>query len=183
MGALPWWSDGVRFECQETGRCCVSRGSYGYVYLTLEDRRRLARHFGISTTRFTRRYCERTDGHWRLRGDRPECRFLDGSRCAVYEARPTQCRTWPFWPENMKAKVWTTEIVAFCPGIGKGRLYSGEEIEVLLAASDASATQARPNPAGRRRRRQRRTRVSQLDSGTRGSVSCRCQARRGRPGR
>ena len=28
-----------------------------------------------------------------------------------------QCRTWPFWPENMSSKAWTS-IAAFCPGVG-----------------------------------------------------------------
>ena len=41
-----WWKDGIRFECQGSGKCCLSRGTHGYVYLTLEDRRRFARHFG-----------------------------------------------------------------------------------------------------------------------------------------
>jgi len=52
------------------------------------------------------------------------CRFLDPvtkKRCLVYEARPAQCRTWPFWPENMNARAWDREVVAFCPGVGKGR--------------------------------------------------------------
>lgn len=132
MAGTPWWSEGIRFECQETGRCCVSRGAYGYVYLTLEDRRRLARHFGMATSTFTRRHCLRTDGHWHLRDFTDKCQYLDGVRCTVYEARPTQCRTWPFWPENMKAKVWAGEIAAYCPGIGKGRLYTASEIRELL---------------------------------------------------
>jgi Fe-S-cluster containining protein len=135
VARLPWWSGGVRFECQETGQCCVSRGGYGYVYLTLEDRRRLARHFGLPTGTFTRRYCERTNGHWHLREVGPECRFLEGKRCGVYAARPSQCRTWPFWPENMKPRVWNTEIAAFCPGVGKGRSWSAEEIRALLDAA------------------------------------------------
>ena len=59
---LRWWSNGIRFECQESARCCVSRGEYGYVYLTLEDRRRLASHFGVPTREFTRRWCAKTDG-------------------------------------------------------------------------------------------------------------------------
>jgi hypothetical protein len=32
----------------------------------------------------------------------------------------------------MKRRVWETEIVPFCAGIGKGRLYSAAEIEAIL---------------------------------------------------
>ena len=131
--AKKFWTEGIRFECQGTGRCCTSRGSYGYVYLTLEDRRRLARRLGLSTATFTRRHCVKTDGYFHLKGPEKNCVFLNGTRCDVYEARPAQCRTWPFWPENMKAKVWSQEIASFCPGVGKGRRYSAEEIEELMA--------------------------------------------------
>ena len=132
MPRSPWWSDGIRFECQETGRCCVARGSYGYVYLTLADRQRLARHFGLSTRAFTRRHCLRTDGHWHLRDFTDQCAYLDGVRCRVYEARPEQCRTWPFWPENMSPRAWSKEVAGYCPGVGKGRVVSGPEIVQLL---------------------------------------------------
>jgi Fe-S-cluster containining protein len=135
--SAPWWHDGARFACQGSGRCCVSRGAYGWVYLTLEDRRRLARALGMPTRQFTREYCDKTDGLFHLRDIGPDCRFLAGRRCQVYEARPTQCRTWPFWPENMSARAWTA-IAAECPGIGKGRIVPREEIERILREQRAS---------------------------------------------
>lgn len=130
----PFWKTGIRFECQETGRCCTSRGEYGYIYLTLDDRRRLAAHLGMATAHFTRRYCTTTDGHVHLKNPDRDCGFLDGKRCTVYEGRPAQCRTWPFWPENMNARVWRDEIVTFCPGIGKGPLVDAKTIARLLDA-------------------------------------------------
>ncbi len=128
-----FWSSGIQFECQGSGKCCVSRGQYGYVYLTLNDRKRFAKFLKISTLSFTRKYCSKTDGYFHLKISKNEnCMFLDAKRCSAYEARPTQCRTWPFWPENMNVKVWEKEVKAFCPGIGKGKLYSKEDIEQLL---------------------------------------------------
>lgn len=141
MARAPWWKDGVRFECQGSGRCCLSRGTHGYVYLTLEDRRRFASHLGLSTAAFTRKYCATKDGWHFLKAEDPAisnpekeyaCRFLKDKRCTVYEARPAQCRTWPFWPENMGAKAWDREVVKFCPGVGKGRVVPASEIEALL---------------------------------------------------
>lgn len=126
-----WWHDGVRFACQGSGKCCVSRGAHGFVYLTLDDRRRLAKSLGVPTREFTRNYCLRTDGLFHLRDTGPDCRFLEHNRCAVYEARPTQCRTWPFWPENMPAKAWSS-VAAFCPGVGKGAAVPAERIEAIL---------------------------------------------------
>lgn len=131
-GRKPWWAEGIPFECQGSGRCCVSRGAYGYVYVTLEDRRRLAQALQLPTARFTREYCLKAeDGQFYLDSPEPECRFLDGTRCSVYAARPTQCRTWPFWPENMRAKAWT-RIADFCPGIGRGDVVPAETIIALL---------------------------------------------------
>jgi Fe-S-cluster containining protein len=128
-----FYSDGIRFECQGTGGCCRSRGPYGYVYLSLEDRRSLAAHLGLSTYAFTRRYCDKTDGLFHLKHPERDCCFLVDRRCQVYEARPLQCRTWPFWPENMDPRVWRREVAATCPGVGRGRLYSAAEIEAILA--------------------------------------------------
>ncbi len=134
--ATAWWSSGVRFECTGSGRCCVSRGEYGFVYLTRDDRRQLAAHLGLSPAAFRRLHCAKTDGYWHL-ADKPgetTCRFLDGTRCSVYEARPIQCRTWPFWPENMDARRWDEEVASFCPGVGRGRLWSAEEIAAVARA-------------------------------------------------
>lgn len=125
--------DELRFECQSSGKCCTSRGAYGYVYLTAEDRNRFAKYFGMTTAAFVREHCETTGGNVHLKNPETDCAFLRGRKCSVYEARPVQCRTWPFWPENLHAKTWTSEIASFCPGVGKGRLYSPEEVETLLA--------------------------------------------------
>lgn len=129
--AQKWWKSGVRFECQGSGQCCVSRGEYGYVFLSLEDRQRLAKKLKLSTAAFTKKYCQKFKGAYHLaeEADRPECMFLDGNRCEVYSARPSQCRTWPFWPDVMNAKTWKKEVANYCPGVGKGPVISAKEIE------------------------------------------------------
>lgn len=128
MGKSSWWKDGIRFECQGSGRCCVSRDGYGYVYVTLEDRRRFADYFKMTVKEFTKEYCEKDDGIWKIRDFTAACRFLKDNRCSVYEARPTQCRTWPFWPETLQARAWNKEVAAYCPGVGKGRVWTEAEI-------------------------------------------------------
>lgn len=131
-GRKAWWHDGVRFACQGSGKCCVNHGRHGRVYVTRADRRRLAAELEIPTREFTRRYCRKEHGEFLLDDPGPQCRFLDGRRCSVYAARPTQCRTWPFWPENMRPRSWE-RVAAFCPGVGKGDVVRGETIvEVLI---------------------------------------------------
>ncbi len=129
-----WWKNGVRFECQGSGKCCTSHGEFGFVFLTLEDRKRFAKFFKIRVADFTKKYCEKTNGIWHLKEDpkNPDCMFLKNKRCSTYEARPTQCRTWPFWPEVMNAKSWAKEVKAFCPGVGKGPVVPVEKIVKTL---------------------------------------------------
>jgi len=136
-----WWSTGIRFECQGSGQCCLSRKGYGYVYLTSKDISRLAKHFQLSPRNFKKLYCGTHDGEIYLlppsiRTQSPlkasGCRYLSDKRCSVYKARPMQCRTWPFWPENMDAKIWTNEVMRDCPGVGKGRLFSAKTIRCIL---------------------------------------------------
>lgn len=141
-----WYKDGVRFQCQGSGQCCVSHGEYGFVYVTAADRKRMAKLRGIPTAEFTRKFCLKEEGLFRLRdGESTDpkhpqakpCIFLTNKRCSIYEARPTQCRTWPFWPETMSAKAWKKDVVQFCPGVGKGRVWPREEIDSLVKEQTA----------------------------------------------
>lgn len=135
MSKESWWKKGVRFECQGSGQCCVSRGEYGFVFLTLADRRRLAKKLRLRTSEFTKKYCATFNGAYHLieEPSRPECMFLEGNRCSVYSARPEQCRTWPFWPDVLSPKAWKKEVANYCPGVGKGPLISAETIEKQMA--------------------------------------------------
>lgn len=136
----PWWKDGVRWECQQSGKCCVSHGEYGFVYLAREDRRRLARHFGLTVRDFLRAWCRRHGG-WTVLKDAPDasaCIFFADGKCSVYDARPTQCRTWPFWPELMNAKRWASEVASFCPGVGKGDVVPAARIRAALREQKAA---------------------------------------------
>lgn len=135
-----FYKNGLRFECTGCGECCKSRGKHQYVYVTLEERRELAQHLGLSTAAFTRKHCEQTDGWFHLRDPKRDCQFLDGKRCSVYAARPQQCRTWPWWPDHMNARGWK-EIKPGCEGIDRGRLHPLEEIEVVLEAELRRADQ------------------------------------------
>jgi len=60
-----------------------------------------------------------------------DCVFFDGElrTCKVYNARPRQCRTWPFWDSNLKTPEDWQRTCQVCPGSGRGRLHHLEAIE------------------------------------------------------
>ena len=47
----------------------------------------------------------------------------------MYPVRPKQCRTFPFWPENVRSRRNWLDLGKECPGVGTGEFYAREEIE------------------------------------------------------
>ena len=129
------YKNGIKFECQGSGKCCVSRGTYGFVYLSEKDIKRFSKYFKLSIKKFKKKYCQITEGFIHLiekselNGD---CIFLKNKKCSVYISRPSQCRTWPFWNENMNVKLWNEDISINCPGIGKGKIVNAKTIKRFL---------------------------------------------------
>lgn len=138
--ANEWFAKGLRFACTQCGNCCS--GPPGTVAFTAGEARQMAAKLGVSKATFYERYARTVDGRWSLRERRTEhgldCVFLDREQvpgkaiCRVYEARPTQCRTWPFWPENLRSKrAWDdVKRVTPCPGMNEGRLVRVEAIRI-----------------------------------------------------
>ena len=63
-----------------------------------------------------------------------DCIFWDKQAgCTVYPARPDQCRTWPFWPENVARRKDWEHVCEVCPGPGQGRVHTLAEIQNSLA--------------------------------------------------
>ena len=91
----------------------------------------LAKHLGLSVDSFGERYLRKVGRRYSLI-EKPggDCVFFDKG-CSVYLACPTQCRTFPFWRSNLKSERAWDEIADACPGIGQGKLFPVEEIEVL----------------------------------------------------
>jgi Fe-S-cluster containining protein len=59
--------------------------------------------------------------------------------CTVYDARPLQCKTFPFWQSNLDSAASWKSAAKDCPGIDCGRLYSAEEISRLQVLPDSAA--------------------------------------------
>jgi uncharacterized protein len=131
----PWYAEGLPFTCTGCGSCC--RGE-GYVWMTPPEIEAVATFLGISTDDFGRRYLRRV-GSWLSLTEKPnhDCVFWDDG-CTVYPARPTQCRTFPFWPENIATPGAWEAVVHQCPGAGTGKHYDLVEIRRLSQGAGAT---------------------------------------------
>ena len=131
----PWFEDGLAFECTRCGACCT--GAPGFVWVTPEEIARLAEARGESVAKFSKAFVRRVGDRYSLI-EKPggDCIFWDRrTGCTVYEARPVQCRTWPFWPENIESPDSWDGVARGCPGTNRGRVYTVEEILDAAARS------------------------------------------------
>ncbi|HEX5370751.1 MAG TPA: YkgJ family cysteine cluster protein [Dehalococcoidia bacterium] len=145
----PWFAGGLRFKCTGCGQCCT--GSSRSVYVSKTDIERLARFFDIPAGRLVRRYTRLSKGR-RVLNDGPSgeaCVFLKDNACTVYEGRPTQCRTYPWWLRNIQDRESWQEAAAFCEGIDhpSAAIVPAEEIfEQCRLDEENEANQAPGNP-------------------------------------
>ncbi len=140
-----WYADGLRFTCTQCGNCCT--GPAGYVWITDDDVAQMAKHFKLDQPTFVDRYARKVRGRWSLVEHKTEhgydCIFLDRKSepgkalCSIYDARPAQCRTWPFWPENLTTpQAWEdVKRQTPCPGMDSGRLVPVTQIRIMRDAT------------------------------------------------
>jgi Fe-S-cluster containining protein len=128
-----WYRDGLSFECTRCGACCT--GAPGYVWVVAEEIARLAAYRGETVEQFSKQYVRRVGQRYSLI-EKPggDCIFWDkAAGCTVYPARPVQCQTWPFWPENIETPEDWEGVKSVCPGSGRGQWFSLEEIQAAAA--------------------------------------------------
>lgn len=126
----PWYKDGLQFNCTGCGNCCT--GPAGFVWVSEAEIAQIAefRRQSIGEIKIfhTRLVAGRTSLTEFANGD---CTFFDPAtrRCTIYPARPTQCRTWPFWNRNLRSPADWKQVQQTCPGAGRGPMISLEAIE------------------------------------------------------
>jgi hypothetical protein len=131
----PWYAEGLAFQCTACGKCCRNHGEgFAYVFSTRAERQALAGRLGVSLAEFERQWCERIDGQLSFKSRGDACTFLDGrGRCTVYDLRPRQCRTFPFWPELLVDRdTWERDVASFCPGAGQGKVHDLAAIRTTM---------------------------------------------------
>ena len=129
-----WYKDGLRFRCSQCGDCCT--GAPGYVWVNQQEIAELAQLCDVEIEEFERLYVRKVGIRKSLKEyTNGDCVLFDGQtrRCTVYDARPRQCRTWPFWDSNLRSEEAWEQTCAVCPGSGRGKLHSWEEIEARRA--------------------------------------------------
>jgi uncharacterized protein len=133
-----WYAKGLRFECTSCGRCCT--GSQGYVWVTFAEAEKLAAHLLLSLQEFGVKYLRSVGTRYALL-DQPggDCIFLRGKVCSVYEARPRQCRSFPWWPAHLQSAASWAHAAVTCEGIrDDAPVVASEDIERSLSAAIAS---------------------------------------------
>jgi len=103
-------------ECQ--ARCCT--GESGYIYVTKTEAEKIAKHLNLDMKSFVQEYLFKKGYKHSIKerknGESYECIFYDSKTngCSIYEARPTQCKTFPFW-DYYKTRI--EELKLECPGV------------------------------------------------------------------
>lgn len=121
----PWYAGGLRFTCTECGDCCT--GAPGYVWVNQQEIDAMAARIGMPVAEFERRHVRQIGVRRSLKERKNfDCVLLDPEtrKCTAYEARPRQCRTWPFWDSNLKSPEAWAHTCEVCPGSGQGKLHS-----------------------------------------------------------
>lgn len=119
---------GLRFTCTQCGQCCT--GAPGTIRVDEAEIDALASLRGQSRAEFATASLRPLElGGWSIR-ERTDgsCVFFADNKCTVYEARPAQCRTYPFWLKNLRSVEAWQQAARACPGIGTGRNYTRAEI-------------------------------------------------------
>ena len=137
MAGIPkdaWYGAGLRFQCTQCGDSCS--GAEGYVWVNQAEIDAMAARRGMTPAAFTEAFVKQV-GVRRSLTERPggDCVLLDEKtrKCTVYEERPRQCRTWPFWDSNLRSPEAWAEAAEACPGCNKGDVVPLETIVAQAA--------------------------------------------------
>lgn len=135
MTSLPWYKDGLRFKCTQCGKCCT--GQPGFVWVEQDEITAMASICNLSEKTFKIRYIRKRENRLALvekknaQGE-SDCIFLKDKKCQIYQARPKQCRTFPWWKENLHTEESWKIAALSCEGINNDApLVPYSEIEKL----------------------------------------------------
>lgn len=101
------------------GNCCI--GESGYIWISTNEIQILALQLNLSVEELKNRYLNKIGYKYsikevKLDSNNFACCFfnLEEKKCSIYEARPSQCRTFPFWDYFKENK---EEVYKECPAI------------------------------------------------------------------
>lgn len=139
----PWYANGLRFTCTQCGRCCG--GAPGNVWVSDAEIAALAKLKQMPDADFRRLHTRTEHGRISLlEHDDGDCEFLvrdpatGKAGCSVYQARPLQCRTWPFWKSNVRSQRTWDLAARNCPGMNHGALHPLNVIQDAVRRAEAA---------------------------------------------
>jgi len=101
------------------GNCCI--GESGYIWITVDEIEKLSQHLKLSVDKLFENYLIKYGYRFSIKEKQISqnnfaCIFFDTDikRCTIYEARPSQCKTFPFW-DYFKTNI--QEVKDECPAI------------------------------------------------------------------
>ncbi|HPG10470.1 MAG TPA: YkgJ family cysteine cluster protein [Chitinophagaceae bacterium] len=103
----------AKIDCLECANCCKN---YSPRFKT-PDIKRLSKHLRMKESDFIEQYL-RVDEDGDFVSKSSPCPFLgDDNHCSIYEARPSDCRRFPYTDEDVliKRKELTLKNSTFCP--------------------------------------------------------------------
>ena len=134
-----WWEDeGLFFECTACGKCCG--GEPGEIWVTKEERSKIAESLGIDEKHLREEYLRKREGRIGIKEkENFDCIFLEmnSRHCKIYKVRPLQCRLFPFWPSMLCDKRAWDFYSQRCPGMNRGKHFSPELLRRFLTLSGA----------------------------------------------
>jgi Fe-S-cluster containining protein len=84
------------------GKCC--NGEKGNIWVNKNEITAIAAFLGIETKKFISSYLLKKGYRYSIKelktGKNYACLFFDTKKngCGIYDVRPEQCKTYPFWP-------------------------------------------------------------------------------------
>lgn len=105
-----------------SGICC--NGETGFIWVNRKEIKAIATFLGLETEAFIKTHLRKSGYRYSLKefktGDNYACMFFSSEKkgCTIYDVRPEQCRTYPFWPffkENPQV------VIDECPGVSVRR--------------------------------------------------------------
>ena len=144
----PFYAKGLKFSCKRCSSCC--RYDSGFVFISENDLKRLSAALKMDKDGFIKTYCRwvpsvSENERLSLREKSNKDCILWDNGCTVYESRPVQCVSFPFWESVLSSNEAWEMAASACPGMNCGTLHSEEEI---LAAKEMRKGQMIINRAG-----------------------------------
>ena len=104
----------MEFKCKKCGNCC---NCDGYLFVDLKDVVNISKFLKITSDEFILKYLTKDDDdRFYVSNINKVCVFYENG-CTIYDVRPWQCRSYPYWYNIVKSKKNWNKESTFCKGM------------------------------------------------------------------